>query len=479
MRWGLASLVVNVVAQLGFTAVMARLLEPAAFGLMAMAIIAMRLFAHVSQAGLAAALVQRPDLQRAHVQAALGLTLTIGTLATLAMWLAAPLLAMFFADPALPAVLRGLAPNLLLAALGALPLALLRRRLRFKAIAAIETIAYIVGYGAVGALLASLGAGVWALVGATLAQSALAWALAYTQERHTLRPRLSAEGRELLSYGTPFSLVGLLEFLSANLPAAAIGRLLGAPALGVFSRAWLLTNLPVEKATVVVARVLFPLLSQMQGDRPRLGALFVLALSAVGLLGAALTLSIAAVAEPLVAVLLGHQWRAAVPVVEVLALSVPFIFMSTMAGTVCDATALLALKLRVQFGTLLLIAALMLAWRQHGLTGVAWALVVGEAARLLAYGLLLGSALGVVRGELLRVLAVTLATGALAYAAAAAMLLPLGALPSVLQAAAGVPAALLALAAGVLLWSRAMAGSGAAQLAERHRPRWLRRGAEA
>ncbi|WP_341891693.1 oligosaccharide flippase family protein [Variovorax sp. YR752] len=479
MRWGLASMVVNVAAQLGFTAVMARLLEPAAFGLMAMAIIVMRLFAYASQAGLAAALVQRRELQRRHVEAALGLTLAIGTLATAAMLLAAPLLAAFFLDPALAAVLAGLAPNLLLVSLGALPIALLRRGLRFKSIAVIETLAYILGYGAVGVLLAGLHAGVWALVGATLAQSALTWAMAYALERHSLRPRLSVEGRELLSYGSAFSAVGLLEFLSANLPGAAIGRLLGAPALGVFSRAWLLTNLPVEKATGVVARVLFPLLSQLQGDRSRLAALFLLALSAIGLMGAALTLSIAAVAEPLVAVLLGRQWSAAVPVVEVLSLSVPFIFMSTLAGTVCDATALLALKMRIQLATLLLIAALMLAWRQHGLVGVAWALVAGEVLRLLAYGLLVGRALGCRTGELLRVLASTLATGALAYAVGCMLLMPLRDGPALLQAAAGAPAALLALAAGALLWSRWMAGSGAAELAGRHRPRWLRREAGA
>lgn len=479
MRWGLASLVANVVAQLGFTAVMARLLDPAAFGLMAMAVIVMRLFAYASQAGLAAALVQRRELQRRHVEAALGFTLAVGTLATAAMLLAAPLLATFFADPALTPVLTGLAPNLLLVALGALPLALLRRRLRFKAIAVIETVAYIVGYGAVGVLLAGLHAGVWALVGATLAQSALTWAMAYALERHPLRPRLSAEGRELLNYGSAFSLVGLLEFLSANLPGAAIGRLLGAPALGVFSRAWLLTNLPVEKASNVLLRVLFPLLSQMQGDRSRMGALFLLSLSAVGLLGAAVTLSIAAVAQPLVAVLLGRQWGAVVPVVEVLSLSVPFIFMSALAGTVCDANALLALKFRIQLTTLLLIAALMLAWRQHGLVGVAWALVAGEVVRLLAYGLLLGRALGCRLGELLRVLASTVLTGAFAYAAGSALLLPLRDGPALLQAAVGVLSALLALAAGALLWSRWMAGSGAAELADRHRPRWLRRGAGA
>jgi lipopolysaccharide exporter len=479
MGWGLASLVINVVAQLGFTAVMARLLDPAAFGLMAMAIIVMRLFAYASQAGLAAALVQRQDLRREHVEAALGLTLAFGLLTSATMLLAAPLLSTFFADPALTDVMRGLAPNLLLAALGALPLALLRRRLRFKAIAMIETAAYIVGYGAVGVLLARAGAGVWALVGATLAQSLLAWGLAYALERHSLRPRLSREGRELLGYGGSFSLVGLLEFLSANLPGAAIGRLLGAPALGVFSRAWLLTNLPVEKATGVVARVLFPLLSQMQGDRPRLGALFLLSLSAVGLMGAAVTLSIAAVAEPLVAVLLGRQWAAAVPVVEVLSLSVPFIFMSTLAGTVCDASALLGLKMRIQLATLLLIATLMLAWRQHGLVGVAWALVAGEVLRLLAYGLLLGRALGCRHAELLRTLASIVLTGALAHAIGMLLLMPLHDAPAWLRAATGAPATLLALAAGARLWLRWMAGSDAAQLAERHLPRWLRRGAPA
>jgi lipopolysaccharide exporter len=474
VRWGALSVAINFVAQIGLTAAMARLLEPAAFGLMAMATIVLRLFALLSQAGLGAALVQRPALQPGHVRAALSLSLLLGLLACGLMAAAAPLLAGAFGGPGLQAVLWGLAPNLLLLPLGALPLALLRRGLRFKAIAGIETLSYLLGYGLVGVLLALQGAGVWALVGATLAQSLLAWALAYALARHDLRPgRFGSFARDLAGYGGRASLVSLLEFLSANLPSAAIGRLLGAGDLGVFSRAWLLTNLPVEKATGVVARVLFPLLSQAQAEPRRAGEVLLLALSAVGLPAAAFTLALAALAQPVVAVLLGPAWGATVPVVQALAVAVPCIFMAAMAGTVCDAMALLTLKLRVQAAMLALVLVLAAAWHTHGLIGVAWALVAAEVIRLACFLLALGPALQCARRDLAAVVGSVCVAGACAWFLGRAASAALQPLPALWLALALLPVAATALLAGAIAWRAALRGSGVACLAARHLPvRW-------
>lgn len=472
MRWGSASLVANVIAQLGFTALMARLLDPAAFGLMAMATIALRLFAYVSQAGLGAALVQRATLDTRHVEAALGLSLLIAGLAALLLAGCAPLLAALFEHADLAPVLQGLALYLPIAALGAIPIALLRRALRFKAIAAVETISFIAGYGAVGALLAWHGAGVWALVGATLAHSLCSALLSYALARHSLRPRLGAEARELLGYGSRFSLVGLLEFVSANLAGAAIGRLLGANALGLFNRAWLLTNLPVEKATVVISRVLFPLMSQLQHDPRRRAEVFLLALSAIGLLAAGISASVAAAAAPIVALLLGPQWSQAVPLVEVLALSVPCIFMASLAGTVCDALALLRLKLQIQSAALVLAAAMLLALHGHGLPGVAWAVVLAEAARFVVYVVLLARTLAIDRRALVTALASVLATGAAAWSVTTALLHAAAGAPPIVQVLLAAIATVLALACGTRLWAHGLRHSGVADLAGPHLPRW-------
>jgi lipopolysaccharide exporter len=474
VRWGALSVAVNFVAQIGLTAAMARLLEPAAFGLMAMATIVLRLFALLSQAGLGAALVQRPALQPGHVRAALSLSLLLGLLACALMAAAAPLLAGAFGESGLQAVLWGLAPNLLLLPLGALPLALLRRELRFKAIAGVETLSYMLGYGLVGVLLAWHGAGVWALVCATLAQSLLAWVLAYALARHDLRPgRFGSFARDLAGYGGRASLVGLLEFLSANLPSVVIGRLLGVGALGLFSRAWLLTNLPVEKATGVVARVLFPLLSQSQAEPRRAGEVLLLAMSAVGLPAAAFTLALAAHAQPVVALLLGPQWSGAVPVVQALAVAVPCIFMAAMAGTVCDAMALLTLKLRVQGAMLALVLLLTAAWHTHGLIGVAWSLVAVEIIRLACFLLALGPALHCTRRDMAAVAGSVLVAGLAAWGLGWAAMALLHGLPVLWQVATLLPVAALAMLLGAQVWRATLRDSGAASLAVRQLPaRW-------
>ncbi len=476
LRWGGASAAVGALLQLAFTAVMARLLAPADFGLMAICLVALRLFSYFSQLGLGAALVQRERLGPEEVRLALGLTWVVCTAGMLGALAAAPALAWFFRTPGVVPLLGALAPSLLVTGLGAVPVALLRRDLRFRELAWIDTGSYALGYGLVGVVAASAGAGVWSLVITTHAQALLSLAGGWLLVRHPLRPTLRGDRRGLLGYGGRHSLVAFLEFLSANLDSAVIGRLLGESSLGLYNRALLLTSQPVERAAGVVARVLFPLLSAAQADRRKVGGAFLLGVTLVGVFGGALALGVSAAAGDVVRAVLGPRWGEAAPVVEVLALAVPLAFMSQMAGVTCDALALLDLKLRIQGLGLLVLGALMVALSGGGARGVAWALVAGEALRLTAYLAVLGPELRCAREDVARVLAAVAASGALAWGACAGAsalaarwgLGPLGALG--LDALAGAAA----LGAAALLALRLVEGTAPAALADASVPGWRR-----
>lgn len=457
--WGALATGVNLTAQIGFMAAMARLLDPADFGLVAMAHIACRFGSYFAQMGLAPALVQRPVLGPLDVRVALTLALALGGGFAAAIALAAPVAAWFFRTPELAALLRVLALGLLIGALGGVPLALLRRALRFRAVAAVEVSAYVLGYGAVGVACALAGLGAWSLVAAGLGQGLVVLIAASALARLPLRPAWDgAAARSLWAYGSRHSVAGFLEFLGANLESLAIGRLLGAAPLGLYGRAVLLGQLPAEHATGVVTRAVNPALARLQGDRAAFGRMAVAALGLVGLGTAVFAGGLAVAAADVVTLLLGVGWAEVAAVVPILVLATPFMLLTAVSGAALDALGAVGAKARVQtLMTVLRLAGLVPA-AAFGLTGFAVLVVVAEALRCVAYGALLAwrvplpgvgwLAGGVVAAGLGGALAVGGVAGLLGDAA-----LPLRVAGEVLTGA-------VVLAGGLLAWRVLSAGSG-------------------
>jgi O-antigen/teichoic acid export membrane protein len=423
LGWSTLATVVSAACQLAFMALLARLLEPAAFGLMAMAAVALRFAGYFAQLGFAQALIQRPALEPVDTAAALVLATALGAAFAMAMALLAPLLAAAFRAPELAAIVPALGLTLLLAPLASLPLALLRRAGRFKRLNAIEVLAYVVGYGAVGVACASRGLGVWSLVAATLAQQSLLLVLGFAAQRYPLCWPVPRDAfARLFAFGSRYSLIGFVEFLGGNVETLIVGRLSGTASLGLLNRAATLTNLPVELGVSAVNKVLFPALSGLQHDRARLADGFQVLLLGVGLFSTALACGIAAGAADVVPLLLGPKWTGIVSLAALLALAVPPTFMFVACGVTLDAVAALGPKLRLQTGVLALRIALVFALLRWDLAGVAVAVLVTELVRL-AFGLrLVARALDIAPAALGRLLLLFLAVGAAVGAVVAATL---------------------------------------------------------
>ena len=383
LGWSALATAVSAACQLVFMAMLARLLDPAAFGLMAMAAIALRFAGFFSQMGLAQAIIRKPQLDAADTTAALAMALGLGLALYAAIALAAPLLAASFQAPELAPLVSVLGLSLVLATLGSLPIALLRRQARFKRVNAIELFGFVVGYGAVGIACASRGLGAWALVAATLSQQALVVGLGFLALRYPLTwPLRRSAFAGLWTFGSRYSLLGFLEFLSANVETLYIGRTFGKIELGLFNRATMLTNLPVELGVGAVNKVLFPALAGMQDDRQRMADGFQMLLLGIGLFSTAMACGIAAAAADVVALLLGPQWSVIAPIVAIVALAVPPMFMFVACGITLDSLAELGPKLRLQWLILALKLALVLGFARWGLSGLACAVVLSETVRL-------------------------------------------------------------------------------------------------
>jgi lipopolysaccharide exporter len=390
LQWTYLGTAVGAIFQFGMTAVMARLLSPAAFGLVALAGLFLRFVNYFARAGVTQAIVQKVHLSGLDIRAGFTLSAGLGAAFTGVALVAAPLAGAVARDADLVPVLRWLAIGLLVSGLGAPSVALLRRQLRFKPLAMIELTSYVIGYVGIGLPLALNGAGVYALVFAMLSQNAVNATGAYLMTRHSVVPTLAREPhRAILGFGARISVIGFFEFLKANLDTLAVGRWAGATQLGLYNRGNMIADLPAYHLTNGLSQVLFPSFSSIQREPRRLREAY---LSAVGMSAAIvlpLNAGIAVAAREIVLVLLGPEWTGAIAVVPWLLLASSLSLIGHFAGVVAEAQAALNAKMVIAAGSA---ASLVLfLWIAEGgpLAGYGVALAASAALSHLGYVLLL------------------------------------------------------------------------------------------
>lgn len=392
LRWSYASVVCSAAIQFGYVAAMSRLLEPAAFGLMAIATLALNFGLHLNRMGIAHALVQRPAITDLDVRATSTSGLVLGLVSASVLWLLAPLVGEgFFEQPASVPLLRVMALTFLLDGLGTTSQALLRREMRFRALGVVGVLSagggLLVGVG-----MALLGFGVWSLVGAALASSSLQFALRYGLTRHSVVPLLRwAPYRPLYGYGVRISMLRFMDYLGRSMDTFAIGRYAASAAvLGQYNRAYFLISLPVNRYIAqALTTVLFPSFSKVQGDPRRLAQAYLSVMRLGGMVLIPLCAGLAAAAPELVMVVLGDQWTAAIVLVPFFAAAVCLTVLTRIVELACEATADLNKMLLLQVGYLVVLGGLLSLAIGREAWAYAAALAAGELLRHLAF-LLLG-----------------------------------------------------------------------------------------
>lgn len=387
LGWGGLSTVTVAGFQIILMGVMARLLDPADFGLVAMANVSLRFFSYFAQMGVGPAIIQKETLSESDVQAALAVSLGVSCFFFILAVVLSPFAQMFFGIPKLAFVICAISLNFVISGFSTVSSSLMRRRMAFKKIAIFEIISYVMGFGAVGIILAYSGFGVWALVCATLAQNIIGTALIYFNIRHPLNFKYEKHQRDhFWNYGRRYSVIGFLEFLTISLDSVVIGKTMGDTAAGHYSRAALLANLPVQTPTALLTKTIFPVLSANSKQKDMVSACFQLCLLLVGGYALSVGASISLASADIVKVLLGEKWGDTIPVLQILAWSVGPLYISQVVGTTLDALGELKAKLRIQASMLALLAVLIfLVANGKGMTAIAMAVVVTEWIRVAIY----------------------------------------------------------------------------------------------
>lgn len=314
----------KVLAQFGSVVVLVRLLPPAAFGLIAMTAAIYALLDPIRDLGLTAATIQKPDLTHDEISTLFWVNAGTGLLLAGGLFLAAPLVADFYHQPALTAVTRWLALGLALNGLSSQHWALLRRQMRFGTVAALETSAETLSF-VVALVLALGGAGYWALVGQRLVSPLLVapgcWLLCRWRPS---RPAFAPGAKGLLSFGSSMAVTALISLFSRNVDQVAVGWYWGPVPLGFYDRATKLLISPLNNIMLPLYSIGFPALSRLSDDDERYRRGFRQILEKLAMLtmpGAAL---IAVTADWTTAVVFGPKWAAAAPLVAWFALIAAF-----------------------------------------------------------------------------------------------------------------------------------------------------------
>lgn len=304
------------------TAILARLLVPEDFGLVALASVAVGYLSVLKDFGLGAALIQRPDDTDATADTVFTWNLILGIALTGTTFFVAPLVADFFAEPRVTPLLRALGWVFVLNSLGTVHSLRLLKELEFKK-KLLPDLAQSVVKGVTSVGLALGGAGVWALVGGQLvgvvAFVGTAWIVRPWLPRLTLAPGLA---RKLLRFGIAVLGIDALTVVNDSLDYVIVGRMIGSVELGIYTLAYRIPEMLVMSLLWVVATVAFPTFSALQTDPASVRRAFLGTTRYVSLIVAPMSIGLALTADPLVRVVWGEQWIDAIPVLRLLAVYV-------------------------------------------------------------------------------------------------------------------------------------------------------------
>jgi len=317
MRWG------SQLVTWASTLIVARLLMPEDYGIVGMATVYLGLITLVSEFGVGTAVVTLRELSPDHLAQLNGLAILLGFTGLAISCVAAVPLGMFFASPRLPWVIIAMSTNFVVSSFRSVPSGLLQKDLRFKLLSVIEG-SRALALAIVTVLAAWMGLRYWTLVIGSVVGTVIDTSLTLSRRRCRFAwPRPSSLRHAIRFTGhIVISRLAWYSYSSADLVVS--GRVLGEKALGVYSLAWNIANIPVDKLAGVLNNVTPALFSAVQKERASLRRYLLNLTEGISLLAFPASLGLGLVAPEFVRALLGQKWEPAVVPLRLLAFFASF-----------------------------------------------------------------------------------------------------------------------------------------------------------
>lgn len=398
IRWQTVNVISQVLLQLVFIMLLARLISKADFGIMSIALVVVGFIEIFAQIGIGPSLVQKKELSTANIRAALQFSLGLGLVFFLLLFGIAPQVGEWFLSESLTDVLRWIALSFIFSSIALVPRSLLIRKMEFKKLFGATLIAMIIGNLGIGLYLAYLGYGIWAYVAALLSQNALLgiayWSFNLTPLSGFFGKWKWGDLRAMLLYGGKSTVFNWFNYAATKIDVVVVGEFSQASSAGngwattgIYDRSAHLMSLPITILGKLGDSVLFSGMSALQSDASALNRVLVRGLGLIGWIVIPGSLALAWFSTETAVILLGMEYAEAGPIVRILFLSVAFRSLIKLADAAVRATDRLIPAIIIKAGYFLALG--VTAWAtlhwEMGLEGVGWAVVGCTIAQFCIY----------------------------------------------------------------------------------------------
>ncbi len=408
IRWQSVNVVTQVVLQLIFIVLLARLISKADFGLMSIALVVVGFVEIFAQIGIGPSLIQREKLAPQQIRAAFSFSVFLGGIFFLLTYALAPAIGEWFESTELAEVLRWIALSFILSSLALIPRSLLIRNMAFKTLFISSLVSMVIGNLIIGLGMAYAGFGVWSYVAALLSQNALLGAMYWLLKPEEARGSWKFENwrilAPMLSYGGRATVYNLLNYASSKVDTVLVGHHAqsgqtdlenpihggteGWTTTGLYDRSAYLMSLPISVLGKLGDSVLFSGMSSIQSDKVALQTVLRRALGLIAWLTFPGSLALIWFSRDVAALLLGEPYAEAEPVVRILFIGVAFRSMIKLADALIRAVDALnvAIIIKSLFLTGLTVSAWVTLSSGWGIEGVAWSVTVWTVIQFLCLG---------------------------------------------------------------------------------------------
>jgi len=317
--WSAISRVTIHVFQFITLIILARLLTPDEFGLIASSLVVLGFLNIFRDLGISSAIIQKTNLNDELINSVYWIVLLIGIMMNLVLFFSAHLIAEFYNADKLTSILKVMSFSFSITSISIMHQALLERELKFKKIAICEMSAIIAG-SLSAIVLAFLGFGIWSLVIQGLvnafALTLILWLL------NPYRPRFLfsfSEIKSIFKFSANLSGFNIVNYFVRNADYVLIQKYLGEEQLGYYNIAYRIMLYPLQNIASVFSRVMFPFYSKLQSDNARISEMYIRLVNNIALISFPLMLFITAASDVLLLSLLGEKWSSTIPILIILA----------------------------------------------------------------------------------------------------------------------------------------------------------------
>ena len=325
--------------QFVISVILARLLSPSDFGLIALMLIVINILQTINESGFGVALLQKKERDELDFSTVFILNTLLGLFLYVILFVTAPLIASFFDQPLLQSLTRVIGLNLITTSLVVVQKTKLLINIDFKTQAKASLVAVILS-GVGGIILAYYGFGVWALVFQSISNNVFNTILIWMFVSWRPRLRFSYDRFiALFNFAYKLILARLINSIFQEVFSTVVGKLYTPAQLGYFNRAKSFESLSTNNITMIVQRVSTPMLCEAQTDKEDMKRVLLRFIRSTALIVYPLLFGLAILAEPLITVLLTDKWLPSAWILRVLCPVGIFFVISTFNMNVFNATA--------------------------------------------------------------------------------------------------------------------------------------------